>query len=703
MQFLLANSFQGSLDRLSGDEQKVAKVAAFELQMNPATPGLQCHRLENIKDKNFWSARASRDIRLIFHRVESSTMLCYVGHHDPAYEWASRRKIETHPVTGAAQIVEIRETVREIQIPLYVPSEPPPSPEPKRPLSKLTEDELLSYGVPAEWIPDVRTADDDMLLVIATHLPDEAAEAIIELATGTTPPKPEVVRPEKGNPFEHPDAQRRFRVVTGTEELARALDYPWEKWIVFLHPSQRDWALRSFNGPTRVQGSAGTGKTVVALHRAVHLARANPEARVLLTTFSAPLAALLLEKLNRLVQGEPALVERLDVLAMQELGERMHAVHLGKPNRILQADLDAMIHRHAPAEISRIYGEAFSVEEFRDIVDAFNLQEWESYRDVRRLGRKSRLNEVKRRLLWECFEQVMDELDAQELITDHQLFHRTADQLRLTGTQPYQHIVVDECQDITTAQLRLLAAVAGTGPNALFFAGDLGQRIFQQPFSWAQYGIDIRGRSRTLRINYRTSQQIRKQADQLLDPESHDVDGNVQDRRGAVSVINGPDPAIHECDSHGSEIESVAEWIQNRVAEGLIAKEFGVFVRSSKELPRAKAALEKAGLPYEQLKPSAVRLGHKATLSTMHLAKGLEFRAVVVMACDEDIIPNANRIKALTDGSDLEEVIATERHLLYVACTRARDHLLITSGETCSEFVEDLLLTSTLSSENSAR
>ena len=690
MQFLLADTFQGSLDRLSGEEQRAAKVAAFELQMNPATPGLQCHRLENIKDKNFWSARASRDIRLIFHRVESSVMLCYVGHHDPAYEWASRRKIETHPVTGAAQIVEIRETVREIQIPLYVPSEPAPAPEPKRPLSNLSEDELLSYGVPAEWIHDVRTADDDMLLVIASHLPGEAAEAIIDLATGTTPPKPEVVPPDKGNPYEHPDAQRRFRVVSGTEELARALDYPWEKWIVFLHPSQRDWVLRSFNGPTRVQGSAGTGKTVVALHRAVHLARANPEARVLLTTFSAPLAALLQEKLHRLVDGEPALVERLDVLAMQELGERMHAAHLGKPNRIASTDLDALIRKHAPAEISRIYGEEFSVEEFRDIVDAFNLQEWESYRDVRRLGRKSRLNEAKRHLLWDCFEQVMAELDAQNLITEHQLFHRTADQLRRTSRHPYQHIVVDECQDITTAQLRLLAAIAGTGPNALFFAGDLGQRIFQQPFSWAQYGVDIRGRSRTLRINYRTSQQIRRQADQLLDPESRDVDGNVQDRRGAVSVINGPEPEIHECGDYDSEIKAVASWIKDRLTEGITAKEIGVFVRSQKELGRAQAAVELAELPFEQLQPNAVRLGSKSTLSTMHLAKGLEFRAVVVMACDEDIIPNAERIKALTDGNDLEEVVATERHLLYVACTRARDHLLVSSGNTCSEFVEDL-------------
>jgi hypothetical protein len=691
MQFLLSDSFQSSLDRLSGDEQKSAKLAAFELQMNPANPGLQCHRLENIKDKNFWSARASRDIRLIFHRVESSVMICYVDHHDPAYEWASRRKIETHPVTGAAQIVEIRETVREIQIPLFIPSEPAPAPEPKRPLSNLTEKELLSYGVPAEWIPDVRTADDDMLLVIASHLPGEAAEAIIDLATGTTPQKPEVIPPELGNPFEHPDAQRRFRVVSGTEELARALNYPWEKWIVFLHPSQRDWVLRSFNGPTRVQGSAGTGKTVVALHRAVHLARSNADARVLLTTFSAPLAALLEEKLHRLVDGEPSLLERLDVLAMQELGERIYAAHLGKPNRISPEDLDTLLRRHAPAEICRIYGEAFVVEEFVEIVDAFHLRDWESYRDVRRLGRKSRLNEAKRRLLWEGFEQAMRELAAQNLITQHQLFHRTSDQLQRSATRPYQFIVVDECQDITAAQLRLLAAIAGTGAKGLFFAGDLGQRIFQQPFSWNQYGVDIRGRSRTLRINYRTSQQIRQQADQLLDPEIRDVDGNVQDRRGAVSVISGPDPDIRECDDHDSEIETVATWIQERLEEGLAPREFGVFVRSPLEIPRAQQALELASIPYEQLQPSAMRLGSKATLSTMHLAKGLEFRAVVVMACDEDVIPNAERIKALTDDSDLEEVVATERHLLYVACTRARDHLLITSGDTCSEFVEDLL------------
>lgn len=159
MPFLLADSFPSSLEKLSGEEQKAAKLAAFELQINPANPGLQCHRrLDNIKDKNVWSARASRGLRLIFHRVESSMMLCYVGHHDPAYDWPSRRRIETHPITGAAQIVEIRKTVRENQIPLHVAAEPAATAQPKWPLSNLT-------------------ADDDMLLVIASHLPGEAAVA----------------------------------------------------------------------------------------------------------------------------------------------------------------------------------------------------------------------------------------------------------------------------------------------------------------------------------------------------------------------------------------------------------------------------------------------------------------------------------------------------------------------------------------------
>jgi hypothetical protein len=190
------------------------------------------------------------------------------------------------------------------------------------------DEELLGYGVPAEWLNDVHQATEDSLLVLADRLPAEAAEALLELATGG---KPRVMNPTAPvtNPFDHPDAQRRFRVVTNVEELQRALDFPWEKWTVFLHPEQRQWVERDYTGPARVSGSAGTGKTIVALHRAAHLARTHPEARVLLTTFSDTLANALHTKLKRLVGSEPRLAERIDVHSLNALGLRLYKAHCG--------------------------------------------------------------------------------------------------------------------------------------------------------------------------------------------------------------------------------------------------------------------------------------------------------------------------------------------------------------------------------------
>lgn len=240
------------------------------------------------------------------------------------------------------------------------------------------------------------------------------------------------------------------------------------------------------------------------------------------------------------------------------------------------------------------------------------------------------------------------------------------------------------------AQLRFLAALGAGRPNSLFFSGDLGQRIFQQPFSWKALGVDIRGRSRTLRINYRTSHQIRAQADRLLGPKVGDVDGNIEDRRGARSVFNGPEPAIAVRDTAVAEIEAAGLWLAQRLAEGVKPHEIGVMVRSAGELERARAAVEAAGLPSRVLDEKVEISNGCVSIATMHLVKGLEFRAVAVMACDDEVIPLQARIETIADDADLEEVYETERHLLYVACTRARDHLLVTAVAPASEFLNDL-------------
>lgn len=250
--------------------------------------------------------------------------------------------------------------------------------------------------------------------------------------------------------------------------------------------------------------------------------------------------------------------------------------------------------------------------------------------------------------------------------------------------------MIDEAQDVSVTQMRFLAAMLGDHPDGLFFAGDLGQRIFQQPFSWRLLGVEIRGRSRTLRVNYRTSHQIRQHADRLLGPEIVDVDGNVEDRSDTISVFNGPPPVIRVVASAVEEREVVGQWLVEQTRAGLLPHEIGVFVRSSAELERARAAVQAAGLPWKTLDDHVETVSGHVAVCTMHLAKGLEFRAVAVMACDDEVVPLQERIETVGDDSDLREVYDTERYLLYVACTRARHQLLVTGVDPASEFLDDL-------------
>src|SRR2546426_8182082 len=468
MEFRIADTFTDSLARLTGEEQKAVKTTAFDLQLNPAHPSLQFHKLDKPRDPNFSSVRVSKDIRLIVHKTADSLLLCYVDHHDKAYQWAERRKLEVHPKTGAAQIVEIRETVREIVVPRYVETAFPARPKPAL-FSSKTDAELFAYGVPVEWLNDVRTADEDTLLTLTDHLPAEAAEALLELATGGTPVTSQpTFEPadamhhvqarrrieEPPDPFAHPDAQRRFRTLKNVEELERALEYPWEKWTVFLHPAQREIVERDYSGPARVSGSAGTGKTIVALHRAGFLARTNPDARVLLTTFSDNLANALRTKLRRLVSNEPRLGERLDVYSLDAIGHRLYKSHSGEPRIATKEHIRELLAKASTAVGGHKFTLQFLLSEWENVVDAWQLDTWEAYRDVRRLGRKTRLPETQRAILWSIFDRVRARLSGEKLITSSGLFTKLAAILAESKRRSFAFAVVDEAQDIGVAHLR---------------------------------------------------------------------------------------------------------------------------------------------------------------------------------------------------------------------------------------------------------
>jgi superfamily I DNA/RNA helicase/mRNA-degrading endonuclease RelE of RelBE toxin-antitoxin system len=692
MNFLIADTFTDSLARLSNDEQKQVKITAFDLQTNPDSPGLSFHKLDRARDKNFWSVRVSGDLRIIVHRTEESLLICYADHHDKAYEWAKRRKFSVHPVTGAAQIVEIREKIEEIVVPKYIETEIPLTNKTRGKLlfPNIPDETLLGYGVPEEWLADVQSADEDYLLALSEHLPSEAMEALLEIACGNTPDI-RVCALDKTS-FEHPDAKRRFRIISNKEELARAMDLPWEKWIVFLHPDQSEIITKNYSGPARVSGSAGTGKTVVALHRAVWLARSNPDVRVLLTTFTDVLANSLMYKRNQLLlqERDARLAERIDVLSLESIALRLYRARIGDVKMITQKEARSLIDSASAKVPDHKFGKRFLYSEWDEIVDAYQIKDWAGYRDVSRLGRKTRLPEKARKLLWAIYTRVIEDINSREALTLQALFSRLAEYFADAGNRPFDHIVVDEAQDISVQQLKFLSSLAGEGENALFFAGDLGQRIFQQPFSWKSLGVNVRGRSKTLRVNYRTSHQIRTYADRLLDPSISDLDGNTERRDDAVSVFNGSEPTIIPFEDEKSEQESVAQWVDRHMSKGIKPHEMSVFVRSEDEIPRAIQAMKLTRTSFVILDQRVEIKSDHVSIGTMHLAKGLEFKVVAVMACDEDILPSASRIAAIGDDSDLKEVYDTERRLFYVACTRAREDLLITGVKPCSEFIEDM-------------
>lgn len=675
MSLLYASTFTQSLTKLTAQEQKQVKVTTVDLMLDPRGNGLQLHRVE--RSDGFWTARVSQDLRLVLHKDGERTLLAYVGHHDDAYRWAERRRLVPHERTGAMQFVEVIERQQEELAPAaQTPSVQAVTPR-RKPFAMLDDEQMLDVGVPRDWLQRVRDTDEARVDGLFQSLPAEAAEALLDYATGGRLEDHVAAHLQPGSdPFAHPDAQRRFREVEGVDELKAALDAPFAQWAVFLHPAQRAPVERQWSGPARISGSAGTGKTIVALHRSVHLAGA-PDARVLLTTFSPSLAKSLLSKVELMTEPHPDARQRLTVRSLDEAAADLCAALFGPP-RIASADqVRGAIERAQAEGVGDTFSADFLLEEWDEVVDAWGLVQLDEYASVPRLGRKLRLGAQQRSSAWQVFEAVRSALGKEGLTTWAEIYGRLSSHYA-ERPFPFSHVVVDEAQDLSVAQARFLAAASTNGPQALFFTGDLGQRIFHLPFSWLKLGLDVRGRSQALKVCYRTSHQIRHIADRLLAPVIADQDGNEESRRGTVSVFDGPDPELHLVANETEEAALVGDWLKRLAEAGVDTNDMAVLVRSPAVAERAKFAVAAAGKDIAVL--------------PMHEAKGLEFCAVAVMALDEGVLPDAGRLATVSDFADLEAVQDTERHLLYVASTRARDYLLMTGVVPGSEFLEDLKL-----------
>ncbi|MBL8899663.1 MAG: AAA family ATPase [Planctomycetes bacterium] len=677
-----SRDFFPSTAKLSVEER--GRVLSFidKLQENLAHPSISLERITESRSDDLWSGRISRELRAILFRQGDQVMLLHAGHHDDAYAWAKQRRIERNPKTKELQIVQLENVVREVV------REVAPAEHSAPPLFRAHADEyLLSLGVPATHLPilrEIRTEDQALKFIEA--MPGSLGNYLLELLYGGFPTPPAPLAERKG--AEPAPTSADVVVLRDAHQIQALLAAPMRQWIAFLHPSQQRLATRTLNGPAKVTGAAGTGKTVVGMHRARHWAAEGR--RVLFTSYVTTLCNNLRRNLGLLCTPEE--FARIQVATVHS--EALRLCKQGGVNlRPLSDEAKALsdLLTRAAERLGVAFDASFLVAEWRSVIRTQDLRSWDEYRAASRSGRGRSLSVAERKACWSVFEAVQNELRSRGE-TDWMGLSNEARRLLESGklSSPYDAIVVDELQDLQSPELRLLKALAARCPERLLLIGDAGQRIYPGGFSLKQLGIDVRGRSFTLKVHYRSTEQIRRLADRVLADNADDMDGEREKRGHARSLLSGPKPVLRGFGDDAEEAHTVATAIRDLLAEGLAPDEIAIFFRSPKPKEPVEDELASLGIPTYRLGrdehdgPPAVALG------TMHRAKGLEFKACFVMRVSATALPSRSALQAATDEEEREAALACERQLLYVAMTRARDRLWVTWSERPSDFLSGL-------------
>lgn len=676
----LAKTFLVSTQQLSPTDQgRVIKFMAKFME-NPAHPSISLERVQNTGDQGMWSARITQGLRAIIHRNGPRNTLLYAGPHDEAYHWAERRRLEHHPHTGALQIVETTEAAEKLL------AEAPMNADSKGVFDEYPDAYLLTLGVPVDWLPTLRLVRfEDQVLTVVERLPEEVGERLLALASGdfVTPPTP--VSP--GLPLaENPDNRRRFWVVQDAEELRDILSRPLAEWVKFLHPSQERLVTGTFRGAVKVTGAAGTGKTVVALHRARHLAQEGQS--VFLTSYVSTLCRNLKRNLQILCNEET--LSRITVSTIHH-----RALHLARQMMPSLRPLESQEFRELLEGLQKFGHPDVSIEflmaEWFGVVEPRGITTWEEYRDAPRIGRQSRLKQSEREGCWRVFEALRSQMETQSAYP----WEEICDMARLgleTGhlQSPFDAVIVDEVQDLAPSALRLVAELARPKVQNLLLVGDAGQRIYPGGFSLRQLGIDVRGRSHVLRINYRTTEQIRRFADKLLPETVDDLDNDVYQRRSHC-LLHGPTPQMQGFGAPAEEDAFIARRIQSLLEEGLATSEMAVFARTGKRLESLRSCLGNHGIESHLLsRDDEADPENAISMGTMHRAKGLEFKVVFAMDCSQGMLPHEKAMSEAHEAEEASAALARERQLLYVTLTRARDEAYVTWSGKPSPFLNGL-------------
>lgn len=684
----LSQDFLLQLSKLPSSVHSKVMKWAIQFQSDPTSPGINYESINGARDSNLKSVRLDRDWRGIVFKPSSGDVyvLLYVDHHDDAYRWAENRKLAINPVTGAMQMVVV-ESVAAVEAPPALPTPVTQAIqeqklEAQRPLfGGLGDHELLSLGVPEEMLPEVRgLSSEQQLDALQSRLPVEGYEGLFLVVAGDTVSQvlnareTRVDRKVDTSDFAAalatPESQSRFVIVDDDEAMLAIMNAPLAQWRIFLHPTQQKLASGDRSGPVRVLGGAGTGKTVLAMHRAKWLAdnRTPDGKKVLFTTFTKNLASDIEQNLRTLC-GSSTLakleVRNLDAwvhgfMRSRKLEHRV--VYDRKQDGALQAWQAAMAVRDTTLDLP----ENFYEQELEQVVLAQGITTRDQYRTARRTGRESVLSRAKRDAVWPVFDEYRGQLSSRKLKEVDDAYREVADLLLAEGKQAaeYSAVIIDETQDFGPQALRLLRAMIPSGPNDLFFVGDGHQRIYSRHrAAMSKCGIDIRGRARKLYLNYRTTDEIRRQAVALLEGcEVDDLDDGCDETRRYKSLSHGPAPSVVNAEGLEAAAVQVVAFIK-AFREGKTDSEApSVCVIASSEKNREALAkqVQGAGLSCVTITAQANHSDSRGVVhfATMHRAKGLEFDAVVVVA------PNAN--------FGLPDETGSQRKLMYVALTRAK-------------------------------
>lgn len=695
----ISSEFLDAFSQIPRSQQSKVRAFIEQFKANPTAPGINYEKISSFKDPKLRSVRIDQAYRGIVLAPETGNvyLLLWVDHHDKAYRWAENKVYSIHPETGGLQVVDAEE------VEPAAAEEAPEDEELQGLYGAFRDRELVRLGVPEELLPLVRSLEtSDDLDAVQVHLPQEAYEALFLLAAGASlrevdremawagQKQDQVDTSDYAASLQHPDTQRRFYVVEDELELAEILSAPLEKWRVFLHPSQRRLVTMQANGPVRVLGGAGTGKTVVAMHRAKYLVEEvfeRPSERLLFTTFTRNLAADIEENLAKIC-GEDVLA-RIEVVNL----DRWVAQFLRKQGYAYDVD-------YGP-RTEGLWEQALTVAPDLDLPRSFYREEWEQvvqpkeimalrdYLRVARIGRGTRLGRRQRKAIWPVFDEYRALLDEHRLREPDGAMRDARLLLDKKGDiLPYRSIVVDEAQDLGRQAFMLLRQMVPEQPHDLFIVGDAHQRIYRHPIVLSHCGVDIVGRGRRLRVNYRTTEENRRWAVRLLEGVTmDDLDGGEDTLGGYKSLMHGVEPEVHPFDAFSEEVDYLASYLEDLDEEE--RRRVCLVARTGSLLSQYEGALRARDIATYPIRRDAAedRSAPGVRLATMHRVKGLEFDRVLIAGVNDDVVPLPLALQGAASEAERAIREVRERSLLYVAATRARREVQVTCFETPSRFL----------------